>query len=291
MAKSETGHDKEARQNQAPQKQNAPRELSWREQREAQKQMPKIRSYYTGCLHDNRMMSAAFFALIPAAGAGARAGSACPKQYAPLLGKPMLLHTLAAFGAVPVLAGIHVVVSPEDEWLETLAGVTMLAAPAAVDGLAHKLQIHRVGAATRAGSVLNGLGALQANPDDWVLVHDAARPCVTPALIESLIAALRDDPVGGLLALPVPDTVKRASADGRVAETISREGLWLAQTPQMFRYGVLREALQRFADVTDEAGAIERMGFKPRLVPGDARNIKVTYPADFALAEAYLKAP
>ena len=107
-------------------------------------------------------------------------------------------------------------------------------------------------------------------------------------MIEALIAALRDDPVGGLLALPVPDTVKRSDADGKVSETISRDGLWLAQTPQMFRYGILREALQRFPDVTDEAGAIERMGLKPKLVVGDARNIKVTYPADFALAESYL---
>ena len=223
----------------------------------------------------------AFYALIPAAGVGARAGSAVPKQYAPINGRAMLLHTLAAFAAVPALAGIHLVISPEDEWLETLDR----------SGFQANCHIHRVGSTTRAGSVVNGLGAMQANPDDWVLVHDAARPCITPAMIEGLIAALKDDAVGGLLALPVPDTVKRASADGRVAETISREGLLLAQTPQMFRYGVLREALQRFPDVTDEAGAIERMGLKPKLVPGDAKNIKVTYPADFALAETYLKKP
>ncbi len=233
----------------------------------------------------------AFYALIPAAGVGARAGSATPKQYAPINGRAMLLHAVAAFAAVPALAGIHLVISPEDEWLETLGEVTTLAASAAPDAFPPNCHIHRVGAATRAGSVLNGLGAMQANPDDWVLVHDAARPCITPAMIEGLIATLKDDAVGGLLALPVPDTVKRGSEDGRVAETISREGLWLAQTPQMFRYGVLREALQRFPDVTDEAGAIERMGLKPKLVPGDARNIKVTFPADFALAETYLKKP
>jgi len=233
----------------------------------------------------------AFYALIPAAGVGARAGSATPKQYAPINGRAMLLHTVAAFAAVPALAGIHLVISPEDEWLETLGEVTTLAASAAPDAFPANCHIHRVGAATRAGSVVNGLGAMKANEDDWVLVHDAARPCITPAMIEGLIAALKDDAVGGLLALPVPDTVKRASADARVAETVSREGLWLAQTPQMFRYGVLREALQRFPDVTDEASAFERMGLKPRLVPGDARNIKVTYPADFALAETYLKKP
>ena len=222
-----------------------------------------------------------FHALIPAAGVGARAGTQVPKQYAPLLGKPMLAHTIAAFTACTRIDAVHVVIAPDDNWLETLEG-------SASRGNA---QIHRVGGATRAQSVLNGLGAIDSASDDWILVHDAARPCITPAMIESLIAALKDDGVGGLLALPVPDTVKRASADGRVAETISREGLWLAQTPQMFRYGVLREALQRFPDVTDEASAIERMGLKPRLVPGDAKNIKVTYPADFALAEMYLKKP
>ena len=221
----------------------------------------------------------AFFALIPAAGAGERAGGTMPKQYAQLSGKPMLAHTVAAFIAAPSIASVHVVVSPEDKWIETVGGSHFPAS----------FQIHRSGGATRAASVLNGLQALGASADDWVLVHDAARPCITPAMIESLITALKDDAVGGLLALPVPDTVKRADGSGRVGETIAREGLWLAQTPQMFRYGVLIEALQRFADVTDEAGAIERMGLKPRLVPGDARNIKVTYPSDFALAEAYIK--
>ena len=242
--------------------------------------MPKIKPYYTGWPHDDFVMSPAFFALIPAAGAGARAGAAVPKQYASLLGKPMLLHTLAAFGAVPALNGIHLVVSPEDEWLETLGG----------KGFPEHCQIHRAGGATRAQSVLNGLRAMQAQPTDWVLVHDAARPCITPAMIEGLMAALRDDDVGGLLALPVPDTVKRADGEGRIAETISREGLWLAQTPQMFRYGVLCAALERFPELTDEAGAVERMGLKPKLVTGDIGNIKVTYPTDFALAEMILAA-
>jgi 2-C-methyl-D-erythritol 4-phosphate cytidylyltransferase len=221
------------------------------------------------------------FALIPAAGVGQRAGSEVPKQYAELLGKPLLAHAVAAFAAVSSVESIHVVVSPGDEWLKTLGGSHFPA----------NCRFHRVGGATRAQSVLNGLRAMAADESDWVLVHDAARPCITPAMIESLIAALNGDDIGGLLALPVPDTVKRADSAGRVAETISREGLWLAQTPQMFRYGALRAALERFPDVTDEAGAIERMGLKPKLVIGDARNIKVTYPADFALAEAYLKAP
>ncbi len=222
-----------------------------------------------------------FIALIPAAGVGARAGTHVPKQYAPLLGKPMLAHTIAAFTGCARIDATHVVIAPDDNWLETLGGSASWAGS----------QIHRSGGATRAQSVLNGLAAIDADAEDWVLVHDAARPCITPMMIDGLIAALKDDAVGGLLALPVPDTVKRANDDGRVAATISREGLWLAQTPQMFRYGVLREALQRYPDVTDEASAIERMGLKPKLVTGDARNIKVTYPADFALAEANFRMP
>ena len=222
----------------------------------------------------------AFFALIPAAGVGQRAGTAEPKQYAPLLGKPMLMHTIAAFAAAPSITATHVVVSPEDEWIETLGG----------SGFPANCQIHRVGGATRAASVLNGLRAIEADTNDWVLVHDAARPCITPAMIEGLITALRDDEVGGLLALPVADTVKRANDTGRVSETISRDGLWLAQTPQMFRIGLLREALQEFSDVTDEAGAIERAGFKPKLVAGHACNIKVTYLADFEFAATYVSA-
>ena len=226
-------------------------------------------------------MSPRFFALISAAGVGERAGTQVPKQYVPLLGKPMLAHTIAAFAACARIDAIHVVVAPEDNWPETLGA----------SASSRHVQFHRVGGATRAQSVLNGLNAMEADAQDWVLVHDAARPCITPAMIEGLITSVKEDSVGGLLALPVPDTVKRADSAGRVADTIAREGLWLAQTPQMFRYGVLREALQRYPDVTDEAGAIERMGLKPKLVVGDARNIKVTYLADFALAQGYLKTP
>jgi 2-C-methyl-D-erythritol 4-phosphate cytidylyltransferase len=220
----------------------------------------------------------AFFALIPAAGVGQRAGTTVPKQYAPLLGRPMLMHAIAAFAAARSITATHVVVSPADQWIETFGG----------SGFPAGCNIHRVGGATRAASVLNGLNAIEANANDWILVHDAARPCITPVMIDELVATLRDDEVGGFFALPVSDTVKRADAAGRVAETIPRDDLWLAQTPQMFRYGLLSESLRRFPDVTDEAGAIERMGFKPRLLMGSARNIKVTHPADFAVAEAYL---
>ena len=224
-------------------------------------------------------MPVRFFALIPAAGAGERAGMDVPKQYQPILGKPMLGHTIAAFAQCAMIEAIHIVISAQDNWPETIGG----------SRFSEKAHFHHVGGATRAQSVLNGLNAIGADAADWILVHDAARPCITPAMIESLIATLRDDPVGGLLALPVPDTVKRADAEGRVSETVSRDGLWFAQTPQMFRYGLLRGALEKFPGVTDEAGAIERAALRPKLVRGDACNIKVTYPADFALAERFLR--
>ena len=219
--------------------------------------------------------------LIPAAGVGARAGASIPKQYAEIIGLPMLAHTLRAFVGVPGIASVHLVISTEDEWIDSLGpGV-----------LPSQVRVHRVGGETRADSVAGGLRAMgaYAERDDWVLVHDAARPCITPAMIAAMIAELMDDAVGGLLALPVADTVKRADAARRVAQTIPRDGLWLAQTPQMFRHAMLAQAYARFPEVTDEAGAMEHAGHVPKLVPGDARNIKVTYPADFALAALYLR--
>jgi len=222
-------------------------------------------------------------ALIPAAGVGARAGAHIPKQYAPINGLPMLAHTLRAFAAARGIASIHLVISAQDEWLAEFGP----------DVIPSQVQVHRVGGATRAESVANGLTAIAAHAQstDWVLVHDAARPCITHGMIDAMIAELQTDAVGGLLALPVADTVKRADAANRVAQTIPRDGLWLAQTPQMFRLGMLADAYARYPDVTDEAGAIERAGHVPKLVPGDARNIKVTYPADFELAALYLKDP
>jgi 2-C-methyl-D-erythritol 4-phosphate cytidylyltransferase len=220
-------------------------------------------------------------ALIPAAGVGARAGVPIPKQYAPINGVPMLVHTLRAFNAAKSITDVHLVLSMADEWFDDLG-------PGDVD---EKVWIHRVGGPSRAVSVRNGLAAIADTTaaTDWILVHDAARPCITPAMIDAMAAELMDDAVGGLLALPVADTVKRGDASGRVAETIARDGLWLAQTPQMFHYGMLADAYARFPDVTDEAGAMERAAHVPRLVMGHARNIKVTYPADFELAALYLK--
>ncbi|WP_317203817.1 2-C-methyl-D-erythritol 4-phosphate cytidylyltransferase [Janthinobacterium sp.] len=222
--------------------------------------------------------AARYFALIPAAGVGARMAADGPKQYLPLGGKPMLRHTLDAFLGSPLVAHTYVVVSPADGQIDAIgapAGVTVL----------------RCGGATRMDSVLNALRALAGaiRDDDWVLVHDAARPGLTPALIARLIEGVGADPVGGLLALPVVDTVKRAGPDG--VATLARAGLWLAQTPQMFRYRLLCEALGAAPDanaITDDASAVEALGLAPKLIEGHPRNLKVTLPADIRIAEMYL---
>jgi len=224
-----------------------------------------------------------YFALIPAAGVGARLGAGCPKQYLPLAGKAMLLHVLETFAAAPAIAHCFLVVSAGDAYIAELL--------AAAPQLHGRVTLLFHGGQTRHASVLNGLQAIRAQLDDadWVLVHDAARPGLTVALIDKLISELRDDPVGGLLALPVVDTLKRGDADGRVAATVPRAGLWGAQTPQMFRYALLRRALEAVAEVTDEASAIETLGYAPRLVEGSVRNFKVTLPQDIPLAELLLK--
>lgn len=223
-----------------------------------------------------------FFAIVPAAGSGSRMGAERPKQFLELAGKPLIWHTLAALLAVPRITSVHVVLAPEDEWWESFDW----------SGLGPHLKVLRVGGATRAQSVTNALAELaaEAKEDDWMLVHDAARACLQPQQVEELIDCLADDPVGGLLAVPVADTLKRGDADSRVAATISREALWQAQTPQMFGYGLLRRALAASPAVTDEAGAIEALGLSPRLVAADSTNFKVTYPQDVALAEIILKA-
>lgn len=228
-------------------------------------------------------------ALVPAAGVGARAGSVIPKQYQRIDGRAVIAHTLCALAASREITHIEIVVSPSDEWIDDALSRV---APA----VRSQCEIARCGGQTRAQSVRNGLEKLRRRykDDDWVLVHDAARCCVTPAMIQRLIAEIGDDAVGGLLALPVPDTVKiqTESLPARVAQTTDRSTLWLAQTPQMFRLGMLYDALSR-ADttlITDEASALEQFGHAPRLVRGAAENFKVTYAEDFALAEAILAA-
>ena len=223
-----------------------------------------------------------FFALIPCAGSGSRAGMDGPKQYQLLAGQAVVWHTLQAFRGVQVVSGITVVVSPDDHSF-------MQVCP---DFSRPGDLLVAVGGNTRAGSVRNGLKALlshEAKSEDWVLVHDAARCLVTPQQIAALIQACQSDNVGGLLALPLPDTLK-ISAAGRVAHTIDRTDKWLAQTPQMFRIGALLAALEAAGDaVTDESSAMESQGLKPLLVPGSAQNFKLTYPQDFALAEIILQ--
>ncbi len=225
------------------------------------------------------------FAIVPAAGSGSRFGAEKPKQYLDLLGRPLIFHTLQTLVACPDIERVWVVLSPDDDWWSQYDW----------SELGSKLETLRCGGATRAASVGNGLqaAAMVAADDDWILVHDAARPCLSQAMLQALFAELAADPVGGLLAVPVADTLKRADAAGRVAATEPRDGLWQAQTPQMFRYGRLGAALENACaagrEVTDEAGAIEADGAAPRLVRGDATNLKVTYPADLALAAMILR--
>jgi 2-C-methyl-D-erythritol 4-phosphate cytidylyltransferase len=217
------------------------------------------------------------YALVPCAGTGSRAGTQGPKQYERIAGHPMVWHTLAAFAAVRRIARTLVVVKPGDGFFERNP-TSALVVPC--------------GGTTRAASVGNGLYELTqagATEHDWVLVHDAARCLITPALIDRLIDACVQDEVGGLLALKLPDTLKREEG-GRVCATLDRDDKWLAQTPQMFRIGLLMQALERAGgQVTDEAAAVEGLGQRPLLVPGGTLNFKVTYPDDFALAEAVLK--
>ncbi len=222
---------------------------------------------------------AKFHVIIPAAGSGSRMATALPKQYLPLIGRPILSWTLDTFLACERIASVHLVLNANDVHWQT-------------NSRHHsKLSILHCGGGTRAETVLNALKSLDAEQADWVLVHDAARPGLTHTLLDSLLDELQDDAVGGLLAIPVADTLKRADSSQHVVSTESREGLWQAQTPQMFRYGILKDALTKSGGApTDEAQAVEALGFKPKLVTGQLRNLKITFPQDLALAEAILAA-
>lgn len=221
------------------------------------------------------------FALVPCAGIGERAGLGAPKQYAPLAGRALVVHTLAALQQVPRLQATLVVLAAGDAQFAARAG--------ALD--AERCWVAHCGGATRAATVANGLAELQrrgARDDDWVLVHDAARCLLRPEWVERLIDACLPDAVGGLLALPLADTLKQAAA-GRALQTLARGDKWAAQTPQMFRLGLLQQALARAGDaVTDEASAVEALGHRPLLVPGELENFKITWPQDLALAERLL---
>lgn len=221
--------------------------------------------------------------MIAAAGQATRFGGRVPKPYLKIGGMTLLEHGLSALSSAKGVAGGVVVLANGDRRFERLP-------PSA-----RRQMMAVAGGASRAASVLNGLQALiAAREDDWVLVHDAARPCIQRRDVESLISACRRDSVGGLLAIPVADTVKEAGNDGRCVRTLARERLWRALTPQMFRRGPLMraigEALARGQEPTDEAAAIESLGLRPLLVEGSALNVKVTRPSDLALAETAMRA-
>lgn len=222
------------------------------------------------------------WAVVPAAGTGRRMQTGIPKQYLRLGQRTVIEHALCALCEHPRIAGVVVATAPDDRWWSQLR-FEFAQPPQRVDG-----------GPERRHSVLNGLRALNhAAADDWVLVHDAARPCLTRGDIDRLIGALADHPVGGLLGVPLTDTVKRADTGDNVIETVDRRGLWRALTPQMFRVGMLTDALdaaiRRGEAVTDEASAIERTGRKPMMVEGRADNIKITQQRDLDLAALYLQ--
>jgi 2-C-methyl-D-erythritol 4-phosphate cytidylyltransferase len=224
------------------------------------------------------------FALIAAAGTSVRFGGSEPKQYAMIAGTPLLAWTIAALNESVVLETIFVVIAADDamyrERIGEIAGVVAL----------------RCGGRTRAESVRNGLAAIGewVEAEDWVLVHDAARPCIDVGTLNRLLHELEDEPIGGLLAVPLADPLKRSETGAglRCAGTESRTGLWCAQTPQMFRYAILNHALRQadLAVTADEAQAVEALGLKPRLVQGSSANVKVTFPEDLELAAAILAA-
>jgi 2-C-methyl-D-erythritol 4-phosphate cytidylyltransferase len=212
-------------------------------------------------------------------------GGSLPKQYLPLMDHSLLYHSVRPLIDAAFVSRVFLLLAPTDDRFRRQDWRAFGA----------RLAPLHCGGETRAASVLNGLKAVQREvaADDWVLVHDAARPCLSADVLDRLRQEIDDDAVGGLLALPVADTLKRSDTEGRVLQTESRADLWQAQTPQMFRYQLLLDALTEAgteAGITDEASALEQLGYRPRLVMGDSRNLKVTFPQDLALAELILRA-
>lgn len=223
---------------------------------------------------------ARFHVIIPAAGNGSRMGAETPKQYLSLQGKTLIQHVIEVFDLASEISSINVILSADDiYWSSTYLNASS------------KAQVHYCGGDTRSVTVLNGLMAIEAQvaANDWILVHDAARPGLTLQLLNHFLQTLKHDEIGGLLALPLADTLKRADREQRISATVPRTDLWLAQTPQMFKYAKLKEALTKFNGApTDEAEAIEALGLKPKLVTGELRNLKVTYPQDLAVLSALM---
>jgi 2-C-methyl-D-erythritol 4-phosphate cytidylyltransferase len=228
-------------------------------------------------------MSSKIIALIPAAGTGTRLGDSLPKQYLDINGQPLIVYTLQALARVSRIAKIIVVLSPEDQhWRGLVANDSSTWA-----ALSARVETINVGGKSRRDSVLNGLNAIE-KTDAWIMVHDAARPCIRSELVEQFIDELENDSIGGLLALPLSDTIKLDDGNLRVAKTLPRENIWRAQTPQMFKFDLLKKALTASPNATDEAEAIEATGHQPKLVMGDSANLKVTYAADLKLAKMLL---
>jgi len=224
---------------------------------------------------------AQFHVIIPAAGVGTRMANALPKQYLPLAGKPIVSHIIQTFFNHPRIANIHLALSAEDDFWRSL---TL--------NPESRLHIHYTGGESRAETVLNTLKAIDVDDQDWVLVHDAARPGLSHETLSRLLDTLESDDVGGLLALPVADTIKKSNEVNHIEKTVSRQNLWRAQTPQMFQYAMLRRALEAFDGMpTDESEAIEALGLNPKLVHGELRNLKVTYPEDLELLELLFNKP
>ena len=233
-------------------------------------------------------MKPTIFAILPAAGTGTRLGDPLPKQYLELNGKPMIFHALQALGSVKRIDKIIVVLSPDDKhWRRFFDEVVLGSA-------GERITAAYVGGKSRGQSVANGLKYIEgmAQKNDWVMVHDAARPCIRRELVEQFIDELEADSIGGLLALPLTDTIKLddGAENCRVAKTIPREHIWRAQTPQMFRFELLQTAMRDFVEATDESQAIEAAGHQPKLVMGDSANLKVTYATDMKLAAMLLAA-
>ncbi|HKB83549.1 MAG TPA: 2-C-methyl-D-erythritol 4-phosphate cytidylyltransferase [Burkholderiales bacterium] len=224
-----------------------------------------------------------YLAVIPAAGTGSRMGGISPKQYLSVGDRPLLYYAIARLCMHSAIDRVYAALAPDDRLFETYDWKPF----------AEKMKPLYVGGDSRAATVLNALERIsgEAGADDWILVHDAARPCLSAQMLDRLIEEVGEDGSGGLLAIPVADTLKRAGGDRRSVRTEPRAGLWQAQTPQMFRYEVLLRALRAgdLAQATDEAAAVEALGLKPKLVQSDATNLKVTQAQDLALAALILK--
>lgn len=228
-----------------------------------------------------------YVALVPAAGVGSRFGAVRPKQYVRIAGRCVLEHSLRRLLAVPEIVQVAVVLARDDEWFEREVRLP--------ENWSAKLLTLYFGGESRAESVFNGLNSMMKHgvvrPEDKVLVHDAARCCLPAEALQRLLREAGQHPVGGILALPVADTLKRGDGNGRIVETVSRSGLWQAQTPQLFPAALLQRALATAdpAEITDEASAVERLGLQPLLVQGDSRNLKLTWPADEQIARWLLQ--